>query len=145
MAKKDMDTYHSRLTQVDLDELIVKYNIPCDLYPRLPSKGFLMFELLVGSFGAQQGCYLRGAFQSLQIEPTVTLFRQEDVRRLSAYIVKLRDIPEGVLVLSGLSQGRDPILRGSDGNESDDDEDACIEIPMITPLRSAAVIPPEGN
>nr|GEW19774.1 hypothetical protein [Tanacetum cinerariifolium] len=152
MAKKDMDTYHSRLTQVDLDELIVKYNIPCDLHPRLLSKGFIMFELMVGSFGAQQGCYLRGAFQSLQIEPAVTLFRksgfflidrraisdymsrrhpsstiedpkslvgsysQEDVRRLSAHIVKLRDIPEEVLVLAGLSQGRDSVLRGSDGN-----------------------------
>ncbi|GJX59800.1 dual specificity protein phosphatase 1-like protein [Tanacetum coccineum] len=98
--------------------------------------------------------------RSLQIEPTVTLFRafqtlykqghwfsfvkrrasspvciddnssaiddpklhsQEDVRRLSTHVVKLRDIPDGVLVLSGLSrawksQTCDSVLRGSDGN-----------------------------
>nr|GFC91455.1 hypothetical protein [Tanacetum cinerariifolium] len=28
---------------------------------------------------------------------------------------------------------------------SDDDEDAYVEIPLITPIRSAAVIPTEGN
>ncbi|GJW62001.1 hypothetical protein Tco_0111336 [Tanacetum coccineum] len=29
--------------------------------------------------------------------------------------------------------------------KSDDDEDACVEIPLITPIRSAVVIPFEGN
>ncbi|GKE34918.1 hypothetical protein Tco_1454240 [Tanacetum coccineum] len=28
---------------------------------------------------------------------------------------------------------------------SDDDEDACVEIPLITPLQSAVAIPSEGN
>ncbi|GJY71675.1 copia protein [Tanacetum coccineum] len=45
-----------------------------------------------------------------------------DVRRLSAHVIKLRDMPEGVLVLSRLShvwKSRvcDPVLRGADGNE----------------------------
>ncbi|GJU71000.1 retrovirus-related pol polyprotein from transposon TNT 1-94 [Tanacetum coccineum] len=45
----------------------------------------------------------------------------QDVRRLSAHVVMLRDIPEGVLVLSGLSRvwksrTCDPVLRGTDGN-----------------------------
>ncbi|GKC82627.1 hypothetical protein Tco_1138344 [Tanacetum coccineum] len=31
-----------------------------------------------------------------------------------------------------------------DDDESDDD-DACVEIPLVTPLRSAAVIPSSGN
>ncbi|GJX09268.1 hypothetical protein Tco_0199127 [Tanacetum coccineum] len=44
-----------------------------------------------------------------------------DVHRLSAHVIKLRDMPEGVLVLSGLSRvwkNRfcDPVLRGADGN-----------------------------
>ncbi|GJU16844.1 hypothetical protein Tco_1144810 [Tanacetum coccineum] len=210
--------------------------------------------------------------RSLQIEPTVALFRKSgfffidrraildsmvwrhpgvtiddprpvagshsmaDVRRLSAHVIKLRDMPEGVLVLSGLSRvwkSRvcDPVLWGADGNvmgihdffflpkwtsaevqkephldvmstlqrlpfyctppaaadavisdptlenlavgtpsskilaktedsqnttrpslfvgdsddESDGDDDACVEIPLVTPLRSTAVIPSSGN
>ncbi|GKC06918.1 hypothetical protein Tco_0998528, partial [Tanacetum coccineum] len=40
-----MDLYHSRLTQDDLNELIIKYKIPRDLHSRLPSEGFVMSEL----------------------------------------------------------------------------------------------------
>nr|GEZ17625.1 hypothetical protein [Tanacetum cinerariifolium] len=40
-----MDLYHSRLTQDDLNDLIVKYKIPHDLHPRLSSEDFLMPEL----------------------------------------------------------------------------------------------------
>ncbi|GJX62022.1 hypothetical protein Tco_0294922 [Tanacetum coccineum] len=40
-----MDLYHFRLTQDDLNELIIKYKIPCDLHPRLPSEEFVMSEL----------------------------------------------------------------------------------------------------
>ncbi|GKE05280.1 hypothetical protein Tco_1397298, partial [Tanacetum coccineum] len=37
-----------------------------------------------------------------------------------------------------------PSLFAGDDDESDDD-DACVEIPLVTPLRSAAVIPSSGN
>ncbi|GKF30137.1 hypothetical protein Tco_0096479, partial [Tanacetum coccineum] len=40
-----MDMYHSRLTQDDLNDLIVKYNIPRDLHPRLPSEDFVMPDI----------------------------------------------------------------------------------------------------
>ncbi|GKF90962.1 hypothetical protein Tco_0274663, partial [Tanacetum coccineum] len=30
-------------------------------------------------------------------------------------------------------------------DESDDGDDACLEIPLVTPLRSADVIPSSGN
>ncbi|GJV01047.1 hypothetical protein Tco_1334616 [Tanacetum coccineum] len=48
-------------------------------------------------------------------------FNMADVRRLSAHVIKLRYMPEGVLVLSGLSRvwkSRvcDSVLRGADGN-----------------------------
>nr|GEZ48286.1 hypothetical protein [Tanacetum cinerariifolium] len=48
-------------------------------------------------------------------------FNMADMRHLSAHVIKLRDIPDGVLVLSGLSRVRksrvcDLILRGADGN-----------------------------
>ncbi|GKB70844.1 hypothetical protein Tco_0932256 [Tanacetum coccineum] len=36
--------------------------------------------------------------------PPVSSYNQEDVRRLSAHVVKLQDMPEGVLVWSGLSR-----------------------------------------
>nr|GEU36724.1 hypothetical protein [Tanacetum cinerariifolium] len=266
MAKKDMDMYHSRLTQVNLDELIIKYNIPRDLHPRPPSKEFVMselsddaigvyhrvFDFSVGSFGAQQGCYRRGAllrrapslvciddnrscikswksgfflidrrvildYMSLRHpssvigdpKPPVGSYSQKDVRRLSAHVVNLRDISDGVLVMSGLimsildflclpeSTGAEvyeepyhdisakvltedetfkkrkaslsdapsghvakrtwsamaqssgsttwPNIFADNSKESDVDEDACVEIPLITHLRSAVVIPTEGN
>ncbi|GJS65281.1 hypothetical protein Tco_0679845 [Tanacetum coccineum] len=40
-----MDLYHSRLTPDDLNYLIIKYKIPYDLHPRLPSEDFVMSEL----------------------------------------------------------------------------------------------------
>ncbi|GJS31871.1 hypothetical protein Tco_0492491 [Tanacetum coccineum] len=171
------------------------------------------------------------------LRPAAGSFNMADVRRLSTHVVKLRDMPKGVLVLSGLSQvwkSRicDPVLRGANGNfmgiynflclpewtgaevqeephldvmptlqrlpfyctppaaadpvipepapkdlavgtlvpklllrlkllrserplllvplqamllSSDVDDDACVEIPLVTPLRSAAVIPPSRN
>ncbi|GKA71624.1 hypothetical protein Tco_0777763, partial [Tanacetum coccineum] len=36
--------------------------------------------------------------------PAAGSFSMADVHRLSAHVIKLRDIPEGVLVLSGLSR-----------------------------------------
>nr|GEZ37906.1 hypothetical protein [Tanacetum cinerariifolium] len=170
--------------------------------------------------------------------PAAGSFNMADVRRLSAHIIKLRDMPEGVLVLSGLSRvwkNRfcDPVLRvpmemvwgrvklfvlpfyctpptaaadvipnpttedlaagtpsskilskaeasqkrkastfGADSShvakrtrfalaqsfgsttrpslfacddDKSDDDDACIEILLVTPLRYAAVIPSSGN
>ncbi|GJR94491.1 hypothetical protein Tco_0266665, partial [Tanacetum coccineum] len=151
--------------------------------------------------------------------PSGGSFNMVDVRRLSAHVIKLRDIPEGVLVLSRLShvwKSRvcDLVLRGADGNvmgihdflclpewtgaeptledlavgtpsskivtkaeasrkrkastsgatsshvakrdddesdgdddesDDDDDDDACVEIPLVTPLRSAVVIPSSGT
>ncbi|GJY48277.1 hypothetical protein Tco_0438233 [Tanacetum coccineum] len=46
-----MDLYHSRLTQDDLNDLIVKYKIPRDLHPRLPFEEFVMPELLDDAIG----------------------------------------------------------------------------------------------
>ncbi|GKD65643.1 hypothetical protein Tco_1307751 [Tanacetum coccineum] len=53
--------------------------------------------------------------------PAAGSFSMVDVRRLSAYVIKLRDMPEGVLVLSGLSRVWkshvcDSVLQGADGN-----------------------------
>ncbi|GKC12275.1 hypothetical protein Tco_1009057 [Tanacetum coccineum] len=143
---------------------------------------------------------------SLQIEPTVALFRvfqtlckqagsfsMADVRRLSAHVIKLRDMHERVLVLFGLSRVwksrvcdllwrlsfyctspaaadaviPDPTLKdlavgtpsvkilakakasqkrkaSTSGatlshvakSTSDDDGDACVEIPLVTPIHS---------
>ncbi|GJU89778.1 hypothetical protein Tco_1302201 [Tanacetum coccineum] len=55
------------------------------------------------------------------LRPAASSFSMADVRRLSAHIIKLRDMPEDVLVLSRLSRvwkSRvcDPVLRGADGN-----------------------------
>ncbi|GJX96776.1 hypothetical protein Tco_0352574 [Tanacetum coccineum] len=157
--------------------------------------------------------------------PAAGSFNMDYAYHLSAHVIKLKDMPEGVLVLSRLShvwKSRvcDPVLRGANGNvmsihdfsaypsrpvlrilplvplvprllqrlkllrserplssvtsshlarrtrsalaqssgsttrpssfvddddESDDDDDACVEIPLVTPLRSAAVISSSEN
>ncbi|GKC67515.1 hypothetical protein Tco_1100113 [Tanacetum coccineum] len=210
-----MDLYHSRLTQDDLDDLIIKFKIPRDLHPWLPSKEFVMYELpddaiviyhqMFDFFGVRipfslflldlikhyrtlckQGDWFSFAKRRApsliyamvwrhsdaaidDLRPAAGSFSMADVRRLSAHVIKLRDMPKGVLVLSGLShvwKSRvcDPILRGANGNvmgiydflclpewtgdsdnESDGDDDACVEISLVNPLRSAAVIPSSGN
>ncbi|GJR45035.1 hypothetical protein Tco_1313138 [Tanacetum coccineum] len=309
MAKRDIDLFHSRLTQDDLNEMIIKYKIPLDLHPRLPLEEFVMSELLdddigvyhrifyffgvrfpfssfllalikhykvhftrLGPLGLNKVITFEVLCRSLHIKPTVTLFLvfqtlckqgdwfsfakrrtpslrhpdlaiddlkpvagsyiMADVRRLSAHMVKLRDMPEGVLVLSGLShvwksRTCDPVLLGTDGNvmgihdflflpewtgaevqeephhdvrhpfyctpptatdavipdptpeelavsspsakrtrsivpqssgsttrpnlfadnsgAKSDDDDACYEILVVTPIHSTAVIPPSGN
>ncbi|GJY08382.1 hypothetical protein Tco_0375436, partial [Tanacetum coccineum] len=53
--------------------------------------------------------------------PVAGSFNMVDVCRLGAHVINLRDMPEGVLVLSGLShvwksRVYDPVLRGADGN-----------------------------
>ncbi|GKD51515.1 hypothetical protein Tco_1280491, partial [Tanacetum coccineum] len=139
------------------------------------------------------------------LKPPAGCFNMEDVRRLSAHVVKLKDMPEGVLVLSGLShvlksQTCDSVLRvpmemwtGAEVQEepyhdirptlqrlpfyytphaavvakdeasqkrkastfgatsshvakhTSDDDNACVEIPLVTPICSAVVIPSSGN
>ncbi|GJR93148.1 hypothetical protein Tco_0265322 [Tanacetum coccineum] len=281
-----MDLYHSRLTQDDLNDLIIKYKIPHDLHPRLPSKEFVMSELLDDAIGiyhrmfdfssvrisfslfllalikyyrvhfsqlsplglnkgdwflfakrrtpslvciddnhscmkhSKSGFFLidRWAIMDFMVwrhpraaiddpRPIAGSFSMADVCRLSTHVIKLRDMPEGVLVLSRLSRVWkshvcDPVLLGADGNgmgvfmiffvfwsglvlrdlaagtasakvlakaeasqkrkastsgatlshvakrtsdDDDDDNDACVEILLVTPLRSAAVIPSSGN
>nr|GEW16712.1 hypothetical protein [Tanacetum cinerariifolium] len=120
-------------------------------------------------------------------KPPASSFNMEAVRRLCTHVVKLRDAPEGVLVLSGLShvwksQTCDPVLKGADGNvigdlaasnpstnrimsalaqssgsttcpnlfgknsdDESDDNDACVEILLVTPIYFAAVIPSSGT
>ncbi|GKG58831.1 hypothetical protein Tco_0594601, partial [Tanacetum coccineum] len=38
-----------------------------------------------------------------------------------------------------------PSLFGGGDDDGSDDDDACVEIPLVTPLRSATVIPSSGN
>nr|GEU63216.1 RNA-directed DNA polymerase, eukaryota [Tanacetum cinerariifolium] len=124
-----------RLTQDDLKDLIVKYNIPRDLHPWMPSEDFVMSGLLtldalgfiiLGPLRLNKVVNFEVLCRSLQIKSSVTLFRvfqtlckqgirvsaiddlklpvgfynQDDVRRLSVHVVKLKDMPEGVSVLS---------------------------------------------
>ncbi|GJR40836.1 hypothetical protein Tco_1216520 [Tanacetum coccineum] len=144
-----MDLYHSRLTQDDLNDLIIKYKIPHDLHPRLPSEEFVMSKLLDDAIDRADVCvddnrfcmknWKNGFFlidrraildsmvwrhPSAAIDdprPVTDSFSMADVHRLSAHVINLRDMPDGVLVLSGLSRVwksrvYDPVLQGADGN-----------------------------
>ncbi|GJS24518.1 hypothetical protein Tco_0453150 [Tanacetum coccineum] len=143
--------------------------------------------------------------------PVAGSYSMADVRRLSAHVIKLRDMPEGVSTLQRLplyytppaaadAVIPDPTLEdlavgtpsskilskaeasqkqkastsgatsshvakhtrsvlaqssgstthpslfvGDSNDESDGDDDACVEIPLVTPIRSAAVIPSSRN
>ncbi|GJU21752.1 hypothetical protein Tco_1155094 [Tanacetum coccineum] len=136
------------------------------------------------------------------LEPPVGSYNQSDVRRLSAFVLKLRDIHEGVLVLSvmgiydflcfpewtgsevqeELHHDVRPTLQklpfyytppaaadvvvldptpddlaattlstkvlfddDNDDEESDYGHNACVEIPLVTPICSSATIPLGGN
>ncbi|GKB63450.1 hypothetical protein Tco_0919636 [Tanacetum coccineum] len=82
-----MDLYHSRLTSDDLNDLIIKYKILCDLHPRLPLEDFVISELLDDAIGIYHWMFdfssIRIPFSSFflalikhcKIEPIVTLFR----------------------------------------------------------------------
>ncbi|GJS82928.1 hypothetical protein Tco_0749469, partial [Tanacetum coccineum] len=204
-----MGLYHSRLTQNDLKDLIIKYKIPRDLYPRLPSEEFVTSELPDDAIGVYHcmfdfssvrvpfSLFLLALIKHYKRHPDSAIndlrppdgsFNMEDMRRLSAHVVKLRDMPEGVLVLSsyGLPYYYTPpaaadvvipeptledlaasnpsvkVVAKAKASEkqkastsgaalshvakqSDDDDDACYEIPLVTPIRSATVIPSLGN
>ncbi|GJW26194.1 hypothetical protein Tco_0040005 [Tanacetum coccineum] len=63
--------------------------------------------------------------------PAAGSFNMVDVRRLSAHVIKLRDMLEGVLVLYGLSRVWkshvcDPVLRGADGNVTGINDFLCL-------------------
>ncbi|GKF95299.1 hypothetical protein Tco_0288034, partial [Tanacetum coccineum] len=73
----------------DLNEMIIKYKIPFDLHPLLPSEEFVMSELLdddigsfhsAGSFGFEQGYYFRSAL-------SVFAYKADDDVPSSAIIV----------------------------------------------------------
>ncbi|GJY87893.1 hypothetical protein Tco_0502521 [Tanacetum coccineum] len=116
-----MDLYHSRLAQDDLDNLIIKYKIPRDLYPRLPLEEFLMSKLPDDAIDRANGDLRHPDAAIGDPRPAAGSVSMADVRRLSVHVIKLRDMPEGMLVLSGLSRvwkSRicDLVLRGADGN-----------------------------
>ncbi|GJT82108.1 hypothetical protein Tco_1056450 [Tanacetum coccineum] len=270
-----MDLYHSRLTPDDLNDLIIKYKIPRDLHPRLPSEDFVMSELSdnsigifhqmfdfsrvwipfssfllvlikhyrvhfsqLGHLGLNKVITFKELCRSLQIEPTVTLFRvfqtlckqgdwfsfakhcapslvsidnprpaagsfnMADVRRLSAHEEPHLDvrstlqrlpffctppaaadavildptledlavgIPSSKIVAkaeasqkqkastsgatsSHVAKRTRSALAQSSGSTTrlslfvgNDDDDACIEISLVTPLCSAVVIPSSRN
>ncbi|GJX27134.1 hypothetical protein Tco_0233430 [Tanacetum coccineum] len=97
---------------------------------------------------------LTGRLPSAAIDdprPAAGSFNMVDVRRLSAHVIKMRDMPEGVLVLfrSALAQSSGSTTRPSlfvdNSDDGSDDDDACVEIPLVTPIHSAAVIPSLRN
>ncbi|GKE07052.1 hypothetical protein Tco_1399070, partial [Tanacetum coccineum] len=84
------------------------------------------------------------------LKPPASSYNQADVRRLSAFVVKLCDMPKEVLVLSGLSQvwksrTRDPILKDSSGNVHYDVRPTLQRLPFYcTPpdATNAAILAP---
>nr|GEW03462.1 hypothetical protein [Tanacetum cinerariifolium] len=244
---------HSKMTQINLNDLIIRYNILHDLHPRLPFPKLVMSELpdevievyhrmfdfssvripfstfllsiikyykvyfsQLGPLGLNKVVTFEVLYRSLQIDSTVTLFSifqtlckqghwfsfvkrrdpspiciddniscmkswksglflidqrvvpvymswrhpssaiddpkppagsysQYDVRRLSAHVVKLRNIPEGVLVLSGLSQvwksqTRDPIIKDSSGNVIEGTRAKVMFLPLLKVLAPEAIM-----
>nr|GEW29063.1 hypothetical protein [Tanacetum cinerariifolium] len=76
--------------------------------------------------------------------PAAGSFSMADVHRLSAHVIKLRDMTEFALAQSSSSTTRPSLFMDNSDDRSNDD-DAYVEIPLVTPIRSAAVIPSSGN
>ncbi|GJU95213.1 hypothetical protein Tco_1319969 [Tanacetum coccineum] len=96
----------------DLNDLIRKYNIHLDFHPRLPPPGVVVSELPNNRHADSVITHPK---------PHTGSYDDSEVRRLSAFVMKLCDMPNGILVLPGLirvwkSLTCDPILRGFDGN-----------------------------
>ncbi|GKA52828.1 hypothetical protein Tco_0746143 [Tanacetum coccineum] len=88
------------------------------------------------------------------LRPATGSFNIADVRHLSTYVVKLRDMPEGVLVLSRLSRVWKSriyvtMLRGADGNGTGEEPYLDVRptlqrLPFYcTPLAAADAVIPE--
>ncbi|GJV28144.1 hypothetical protein Tco_1384592, partial [Tanacetum coccineum] len=158
-----MDLYHSRLTSDDLNDLIIKYKIPHDLHPQLPLEEFVMFELpddaivwkepfcdpvfgvpiVIRCFGVP----MEMLWASLYYTPPATadaVIPNPTPEDLAT------DTPSSkILVKAEASQKRKASTSGAASSHvakhTSDDDDACVEIPLVTPLRSAVVIPSSGN
>ncbi|GKA06511.1 hypothetical protein Tco_0685735 [Tanacetum coccineum] len=113
------------LLDAEIKTLIATYDIPLDLRPRLPDSNFRMSILPAGNTAIASSSraipfHMPWRHPDSCITYKVpTSFSQDHIDRLKAHIVKLRDIPEGVLVQSGLSRVWhnpmcDPVLRRSD-------------------------------
>nr|GEW52964.1 hypothetical protein [Tanacetum cinerariifolium] len=68
-----------------------------------------------------KGLYRNSSSAIDDLKPPAGSYSQHDSRRLSAHVVKLQDIPEEVLILSGLSwvwksRTRYPVIKGFGGN-----------------------------
>ncbi|GKE12125.1 hypothetical protein Tco_1415676 [Tanacetum coccineum] len=71
-----MDLYHSGLTQDDLNDLIIKYKIPCDLYPRLPFEEFVMSELSNDAIGVLVLSGLSRVWKSRVCDPVLQVLME---------------------------------------------------------------------
>ncbi|GJX47679.1 hypothetical protein Tco_0272869 [Tanacetum coccineum] len=100
----------------ELETLIAISDIPLDLRPRMPDPNFRMINLPDGDTAI--GIYSR-IFDSSGVRIPFSSFLLAVLKYFKAHIVKLHDIPEGVLVRYGLSRVWrnpvcDPVLRCSD-------------------------------
>ncbi|GJT28289.1 hypothetical protein Tco_0908564 [Tanacetum coccineum] len=97
-----MDLYHSRLTQDDVDDLIIKYKMPRDLHPRLPLEEFVMSELLDDAIDRANGdLVILDAMVWRHLDAAIDdprhaagSFSMDYVYWLSAHVIMLRDMPE---------------------------------------------------
>ncbi|GJV27672.1 hypothetical protein Tco_1384120 [Tanacetum coccineum] len=138
-----------------MNNLTIKHHIPRNLHPQLPPPCFVMSELPDYAIVIYHPSdILEGVGIDLV---RLSRFGSSHRDRILKYLVMgIHDflclpewigsevctwiIPLGSFARPNLFDDND-----SDGEESDDDDDACVDIPLITPIRSAAMIPIGGN
>ncbi|GKE46091.1 hypothetical protein Tco_1477349, partial [Tanacetum coccineum] len=124
MAKYDMNTHVSDLTEADLGTLVKTYRIPLDLHPCLLDPDLTMDHLPNDAKDHRAiPDYLtwRHSHSCIYDDLPTDGYDRNDVTRLCARLIKLREINEAVLVRSGLSsvwfnQKRDPVFRMKNDN-----------------------------
>ncbi|GJZ63176.1 retrovirus-related pol polyprotein from transposon TNT 1-94 [Tanacetum coccineum] len=141
IPKFDMHTYTSVLTADEFKSLVEEYVIPLDLHPCVPPSIQTMNNLPEDKIGLNRPTMFEIYCRSLNIHPTVNLFRAfyklnkqghcvadppptrvwaEDIRRLCENIIDLRPVHPAMLYEIGLTTiwkhvGHHPVFKDGEG------------------------------
>nr|GEV78402.1 hypothetical protein [Tanacetum cinerariifolium] len=107
-----MNVYTSELTSLELKAAVADYLIPMDLHPRLPPSGMMMDRLLSRAIGflsrikpvGKRKCFKEVTTRLKDLHDDFPYnFNQDDVERLSEFLVPLRPPPRHLLYVCGLT------------------------------------------
>nr|GEY29091.1 hypothetical protein [Tanacetum cinerariifolium] len=115
MSKNDMENRICTLSKNDLKDLVKTYRIPLDLHPSLLDSGFTMDHLPGNAIGVYTEFlwFFNVPIPFLTFLSFVLTYFKNDVERLCARLIYLREMREEVLVQRVLSHTTAPATKGA--------------------------------